>query len=406
MASVYGWLNWRQHAADEGSIRIVPLARGTLLRDLAIGLCGGVALGAAMHSFTDAALPWLDALLTGLSLVGQWWQARRHVACWWVWIAVDVVYVGAYLFKSLHVTAALYVFFLGLAVFGLRAWSAAALSHRWQRSRAGHAWRATGSRQPGLARACRPRSASTHHIHAWRGSTSAPAPAPAAAAGACRPAGLPATARPAASRAGRRRPGHRPAVEFQLRDAAIRRDPHAHRQRRRCVRMCLQPFQHALRLRVLLLLQALLQLATDRSGVGHPMRRGFLRGNAGTPQCQCPEQRGKWPPPAACTDCVPCHRHRLPPALASNCRWSGRQMTGRWRHSRATPCVAATGNVRTIHAWRGSTGTERPVACARTRAAISRPDRPALCARARRRSRRWWRWRNRGCGRAVARDCR
>ena len=123
---VYGWLNWRQHAADEGSIRIVPLARGTLLRDLAFGLCGGVALGAAMHTFTDAALPWLDAMLTALSLVGQWWQARRHVACWWVWIAVDVVYVGAYLFKSLHVTAALYVFFLGLAVFGLRAWSAAA----------------------------------------------------------------------------------------------------------------------------------------------------------------------------------------------------------------------------------------------------------------------------------------
>jgi nicotinamide riboside transporter PnuC len=50
---VYGWLNWRQHAADEGSIRIVPLARGKLLRDLAFGLCGGVALGAAMHTFTD-----------------------------------------------------------------------------------------------------------------------------------------------------------------------------------------------------------------------------------------------------------------------------------------------------------------------------------------------------------------
>ena len=35
-------------------------------------------------------------------------------------------FVGAYLFKSLHVTAALYVFFLGLALFGLRAWRAAA----------------------------------------------------------------------------------------------------------------------------------------------------------------------------------------------------------------------------------------------------------------------------------------
>ena len=121
----YGWINWRRHAADEGAIHIAPLSRGKLLRDLAIGLCGGLALGAGMHLFTDASLPWLDAVLTGLSLVAQWWQARRHVATWWLWIAVDVVYVGTYLFKSLHVTAALYVLFLGLAVLGLRAWRAA-----------------------------------------------------------------------------------------------------------------------------------------------------------------------------------------------------------------------------------------------------------------------------------------
>ncbi len=168
---VYGWLNWRQHAADEGSIRIVPLARGTLLRDLSIGLCGGVALGAAMHSFTDAALPWLDALLTGLSLVGQWWQARRHVACWWVWIAVDVVYVGAYLFKSLHVTAG--------CTCSSSAWPCSACahgapplaSHRWQPGRA----TPYVAGLPVVAnlgwRACRPRSASTQNIHAWRGST-------------------------------------------------------------------------------------------------------------------------------------------------------------------------------------------------------------------------------------------
>jgi len=124
----YGWINWHRHAADEGAIRIVPLSRSKLLRDLALGVAGGLGLGACMHLFTDAALPWLDALLTGLSLVAQWWQARRHVATWWLWIAVDVVYVGAYLFKSLHVTAALYVFFLGLAVIGLRAWSKAASS--------------------------------------------------------------------------------------------------------------------------------------------------------------------------------------------------------------------------------------------------------------------------------------
>ena len=85
-------------------------------------LAFGLALGAVMHSWTDAALPWLDAMLAALSLVAQWWQARRHTATWWLWIVVDVVYVGMYAVKSLHVTAGLYLLFIGLAVMGLRAW--------------------------------------------------------------------------------------------------------------------------------------------------------------------------------------------------------------------------------------------------------------------------------------------
>jgi len=122
---VYGWLSWRRQSQREGAIVIAPLPRRQLLRDLGVGVAAGIALGAAMHTYTDAALPWLDAMLAALSLVAQWWQARRHVATWWLWIALDVVYVGMYLIKSLNVTAALYVLFIGLAVMGLRAWKAA-----------------------------------------------------------------------------------------------------------------------------------------------------------------------------------------------------------------------------------------------------------------------------------------
>ncbi|MFG6109211.1 nicotinamide riboside transporter PnuC [Stenotrophomonas nematodicola] len=122
---VYGWLSWHRHAQEDGAIVIAPLARRTLLRDLAIGIAFGLVLGAAMHTWTDAALPWLDAMLAALSLVAQWWQARRHIATWWLWIIVDVIYVGMYLVKSLDVTAGLYLVFVGLAVMGLRAWTAA-----------------------------------------------------------------------------------------------------------------------------------------------------------------------------------------------------------------------------------------------------------------------------------------
>ena len=121
----YGWFNWHRQPQQEGRIIIAPLAARHQVRDLGLGVAFGIALGAAMHTFTDAALPWLDAMLAALSLVAQWWQARRHTATWWLWIAVNVVYVGMYLVKSLNVTAGLYLVFIALAVMGLRAWTAA-----------------------------------------------------------------------------------------------------------------------------------------------------------------------------------------------------------------------------------------------------------------------------------------
>lgn len=123
---LYGWFNWKRQAQPDGRIVVAPLARQHLFRDLGLGVLFGIALGAAMHTWTDAALPWLDAMLAALSLVAQWWQARRHTATWWLWIAVDVVYVGMYLVKSLTVTAGLYLVFVALAVMGLRAWTKAA----------------------------------------------------------------------------------------------------------------------------------------------------------------------------------------------------------------------------------------------------------------------------------------
>jgi nicotinamide mononucleotide transporter len=65
-----------------------------------------------------------SALLAG-SLVGSVWAARRNLESWWVWIIVDVLYVGVYVFKHLYLTAVLYAVFVVLAVLGLRRWQTA-----------------------------------------------------------------------------------------------------------------------------------------------------------------------------------------------------------------------------------------------------------------------------------------
>lgn len=122
MLQGYGWWRWSQGGLDQGKVHIAPLARREAAQGLLAGLLGGALLGLLMAHFTDAAVPWLDAMLTSFSLVASVWAARKYVASWWLWIVLDVIYVGMYLFKDLQLTAALYVGFVVLAVYGWRAW--------------------------------------------------------------------------------------------------------------------------------------------------------------------------------------------------------------------------------------------------------------------------------------------
>lgn len=119
---VYGWINWLRHLDTGGRVRIATLPRHAALVHLVLGAACAAVLGYAMQRWTNAALPRLDATLTAASLVGAWWEARRHVASWWLWIVVDSVYVGEYLYKDLRITAVLYAGFVVMAVLGLRAW--------------------------------------------------------------------------------------------------------------------------------------------------------------------------------------------------------------------------------------------------------------------------------------------
>ena len=122
---VYGWVRWVKNLDASGRVRVAALPRRHAVRHLLVGVLGAVALGFAMHRWTDAALPWLDAALTSFSLVAQWWQDRRHTAAWWLWIIVDVIYVGEYIYKHLLITSVLYAAFIVLAAIGLRSWQRA-----------------------------------------------------------------------------------------------------------------------------------------------------------------------------------------------------------------------------------------------------------------------------------------
>jgi nicotinamide mononucleotide transporter len=123
--TLYGWWHWWRGVREEGEVRVVALGWRSAFAAMAAGAVGAVLLGWLMVK-VGAALPHLDATLASYSLVASWWQARKQIANWWLWIVVDLVYIGEYIYKDLWATALLYLILVGLAVLGWWDWRKAA----------------------------------------------------------------------------------------------------------------------------------------------------------------------------------------------------------------------------------------------------------------------------------------
>ncbi|MCJ2182139.1 nicotinamide riboside transporter PnuC [Novosphingobium sp. 1949] len=122
IAILYGWIAWMRGKEEKGDVVVVPLTGLEACAGLAAGALGAAAIGWFTSHHTNAALPWMDATLSSFSLLAQYWTARRHASSWLLWIVVDVVYVGMFVFKGLWPTAGLYTAMVALAVLGYRNW--------------------------------------------------------------------------------------------------------------------------------------------------------------------------------------------------------------------------------------------------------------------------------------------
>jgi len=122
---LYGLSQWLRGRGPTGEVEVTRTYAVEFWVSLLLGAATALGLGYGLETHTDAALPWADSVLLAGSLIGSVWAARRRLESWWVWIIVDVLYVGLYSLKHLYLTAALYAAFVVLAVLGLKRWRAA-----------------------------------------------------------------------------------------------------------------------------------------------------------------------------------------------------------------------------------------------------------------------------------------
>ncbi|HNV70454.1 MAG TPA: nicotinamide riboside transporter PnuC [Candidatus Ozemobacteraceae bacterium] len=121
---LHGWYYWvfGGRRSDEAS---VPVTRLTVAQRVkwAVGtLILAAALGTAMKTWTNADLPYLDALVTAMSISAQILMNVKVLESWLLWITVDIFSIGIYYVKGLTFTLGLYTAFLIMATMGYFAW--------------------------------------------------------------------------------------------------------------------------------------------------------------------------------------------------------------------------------------------------------------------------------------------
>jgi nicotinamide mononucleotide transporter len=116
-----GWYWWLRGGENHGQLHINRLSMRLAVILTVVGAVATAVLTVFLTSVRDAA-PLLDALTTVTSLIALFMTGRKLLESWWVWIAVNLVYIGLYVYKGLVLTAILYAIFAALSVVGLLNW--------------------------------------------------------------------------------------------------------------------------------------------------------------------------------------------------------------------------------------------------------------------------------------------
>jgi nicotinamide mononucleotide transporter len=120
----YGWWVWMKNGpTHHDDLPVSRLSTQARLAWTAATLPMAWLLGWLM-SFTGAQQSMMDALVTAISVSGQYLQTHKKIEHWFCWVVVNAVY-GFWLLPRQHlwVSAVLYLILLGMSVHGWRAWA-------------------------------------------------------------------------------------------------------------------------------------------------------------------------------------------------------------------------------------------------------------------------------------------
>lgn len=124
LISIYGWFYWKT-AKDKNEnvkLEVKYTNKNLALLLLITTLFLFIIFSFILAKYTNASLPYWDALTTAAGITATWMLAKKYIEHWIVWVFVNIISVIIYIYKDLHITAVLFVIYTTMAIVGYFQW--------------------------------------------------------------------------------------------------------------------------------------------------------------------------------------------------------------------------------------------------------------------------------------------
>lgn len=122
--SIYGWYYWVNggKAENRKTVPVRSVNKKLWLKLMGIAIIIYFAILIILLNFTDSDVPYMDSFTTALSIIATWMLAKKYIEQWLIWIFVDFISVGLYIYKGLWPTVILFIVYTAMAFVGYIEW--------------------------------------------------------------------------------------------------------------------------------------------------------------------------------------------------------------------------------------------------------------------------------------------
>jgi nicotinamide mononucleotide transporter len=119
----YGWNQWKIGVSGSGSFLVNTWNKFQHFYAISMIFILSYISAILLRTFTDAALPFFDALVTWGSIVATYMVAKKLLENWIYWLVIDSISILLFISRDLWPTALLFGIYIIIIIFGYLAWS-------------------------------------------------------------------------------------------------------------------------------------------------------------------------------------------------------------------------------------------------------------------------------------------